>query len=186
MQDKDIIALYFARNEEAIGATAEKYGPYCYTVAHNIVAVHEDAEECVNDTYLAAWNSIPPTVPEILRLFLAKITRSKAINLWKMKKAKKRGADEVTLVLDELAECVSGGNDPAEEVIGSELSNTIDAFLRTLPQRDRQLFLRRYFFTEPVREIAKNAGLTETNVSVNLHRTRVKLKEHLVKEGYPV
>ena len=184
MQDKDIIALYFARNEDAIGATAEKYGPYCYTVAHNIVAVHEDAEECVNDTYLAAWNTIPPTVPDILRLFLAKITRSKAINLWKMKKAKKRGADEVTLVLDELAECVSGGNDPADEVAAGELSDTIESFLRTLPQRDRQLFVRRYFFTEPVKAIAENAGLTESNVSVVLHRTRAKLKDHLAKEGY--
>ena len=184
MQDKDIIALYFARNEDAISATADKYGPYCYTVAHNIVPVHEDAEECVNDTWLAAWESIPPKVPDILKLFLAKITHSKAINLWKMKTAKKRGADEVTLVLDELAEVVSGGNDPAEDVLAGQLSESIDTFLHSLPQRDRQLFVRRYFYTEPVREIARSAGLTESNVSVVLHRTRGKLKAHLEKEGY--
>ena len=184
MQDQDIIALYFARNEAAITETAAKYGPYCYTVARNIVPAPEDAEECVNDTYLAAWNSMPPKKPDILRLFLAKITRSRAINRWKAQHAKKRGSDEVTLVLDELEECVAGGSDPEKEVLAAELSESIDAFLRTQPERERSLFIRRYFFTEAVDKIAQDYGMTAGNVSVTLHRTRKKLAEHLTKEGY--
>ena len=184
MTDNEIIGLYFARDERAIAETSTKYGAYCYTIAHRILAVHEDAEECVSDTYLQAWNAMPPTWPERLRLFLAKICRSRAINRYEANRAKKRGEGEVSLVLDELAEVVSGGDTTEGQVMANELARSIDAFLRALPERDRHLFVRRYFYTEPVEEIAARAGLTSGNVSVILHRVRGRLKEHLEKEGY--
>ncbi len=184
MLDNEIIELYFARSEAAIARTAEKYGDYCYTVAHNILPQHEDAEECVNDTWLAAWNSIPPKRPDVLRLFLARITRSRAINRWHMLRAEKRGGGETAAVLDELEECVSGGSGPEQEAAANELSACIDAFLRTLPEKDRAMFVRRYFFTEPVSEIARRFGVNEGNVSVRLHRVRAKLKKHLQAEGF--
>ena len=184
MHDDEIVGLFFARNERAIAEVSGKYGAYCYTVAHNILPVREDAEECVNDTWLSAWNSMPPQRPDILRAFLAKITRSKAIDRWRMSHAKKRGADEVALVLEELSECVSGGSGPEDELLGAELSDTIDIFLSELSARERQLFVRRYFYTERVEDIAARAGMSRSNVSVSLHRTRAKLKKHLEKEGY--
>lgn len=186
MTDNDIIALYFDRNERAIEETSRKYGAYCYTVAHRILAIHEDAEECVNDTYLQAWNAMPPTWPERLRLFLAKITRSRALNRWEAARAKKRGEGEVSAVLDELEECVAGSpaDSPEDQVLSKELAGCIDAFLLDLPKRERDLFVRRYFFVEPVEAIASLAGMSAGNVSVILHRVRAKLKKHLEKEGY--
>ncbi len=184
MNDHEIIELYFARNEEAIQRTSEKYGAYCFTVAQRIVSLHEDAEECVNDTYLAAWNSMPPKRPDILRLFLAKITRSKAINRWKARHAKKRGSDEVTLVLEELEECVGTNATPEGEVLANELAATIDGFLRSLSAKERTIFLRRYFYTEPIRRIAETEGVSENYASVILHRIRKSLKEYLLKEGF--
>jgi len=184
MQDEEIIKLYFERNEEALSRTQEKYGRYCYAVAYRILAVHEDSEECVSDTWLAAWNLIPPKIPQVLRLFLAKITRSQAIDRWRGSHAAKRGGGETALVLEELEECLpDGGSSPEEEVLAAELSAAVDAWLRKLPERDRALFLRRYFFHEPVQEIAADLGLTENNASVILHRIRTRLKEHLEKEG---
>ncbi|MBQ9827140.1 MAG: sigma-70 family RNA polymerase sigma factor [Lachnospiraceae bacterium] len=184
MQDKDIIDLYFARDEAAIAGTQEKYGPYCCTVAYNIVASREDAEECVNDTYKEAWDRIPPTRPKYLKLFLAKITRSKAFDKWRMMHAEKRRSDETALVLEELSDCVSGGTDPVDEVMSKELSGIINGFLRDLPARERKIFLRRYFYSEKVKDIAKDAGMTESAVSVMLHRIREKLKDHLEREGH--
>lgn len=186
MHDKDIVKLFFSRDEHAITAVSNKYGAYCYSVAINIVTQHEDAEECVNDTWLSAWNCMPPQKPDILKYFLAKITRSKAIDRLKMYQTKKRGLGEVTLVLDELNECVSEGFHPETEVLTAELADTINLFLSSIPIRDRQLFVRRYFFTERVDEIASKAGMSRSNVSVSLHRTRKKLKKHLAKEGYLV
>lgn len=184
MHDEDIVKLFFSRDEQAITVVSKKYGAYCYSVALNIVSRHEDAEECVNDTWLGAWNCMPPQKPDILKYFLAKITRSKAIDRLKMYHTKKRGFGEITLVLEELSECVSEGSDPATEVLTTELTDTINLFLSSLPVRDRQLFVRRYFFTERVDEIAVKAGMSRSNVSVSLHRTREKLKKHLEKEGY--
>ena len=186
MHDNAIIELYFARDERAITRTSEKYGTYCYSVAKNIVSVHEDAQECVNDTWLTAWNSIPPKRPDVLKYFLAKITRGKAIDRWKSLRAKKRGGDEVNLCLEELGECVHGGAEPEKEVLACELTACIDTFLATIPVRERQLFVRRYFFTESVEEIARTAGMSKNHVSVALHRTRGKLKDYLEKEGYQV
>ena len=186
MTDAQILDLYFARDEQAIAETAGKYGPYCHTVAYQILHSNEDAEECVSDTYLAAWESIPPTRPSVFRLFLAKITRSKAINLYHAHRAKKRGGGELPLVLEELAECVSdrSASGPEEEILATELSKTIDRFLRSQPERDADLFVRRYFFTEPVKKIASDFRISESAVSVALHRIRKRLYAHLEKEGY--
>ena len=184
MQDKEIISLFFSRDQKALSEVSQKYGAYCYSLAFNIVLQHEDAEECVNDTWLSAWNSIPPQKPDILKYFLAKITRSKAIDRLKKYRAKKRGADEVAVVLEELSDCIEGGFNPQQEILNCELSNIINAFLSTIPIRDRQLFVRRYFYTESINDIASKAGMNNNNVSVSLHRTRAKLKDHLKKEGY--
>ncbi len=184
MQDWEIIDLYFARDERAIEETSGKYGAYCYTVARNIVPAHEDAEECVSDTWLSAWNTIPPQRPNILRAFLAKITRSKALDRWKMMHTKKRGEGELPLVFEELEECISSGSGPEKDVLRSELTACIDAFLGTLSVRDRQLFVRRYFFTEPLETIAENAGIPVNTAAAAIRRTRLKLKDHLIGEGY--
>lgn len=184
LTDQEIIALYFARDEQAIDETGKKYGSYCYTVAQRIVRVHEDAEECVSDTWLRTWNAIPPKRPDILKMFLAKITRNLALNRWEMRRAEKRGGGETALVIDELAECVAGSSSPESEVLASELGASIDAFVRALPERDGNVFLRRYFYNETPEEIAGRYGLTANNVSVILHRVREKLRVHLTKEGY--
>lgn len=186
MLDHEIIALYFARNERAIEETGKKYGAYCYTVAHRILSAHEDAEECVNDTYFRAWNAMPPEKPNVLRLFLAKITRNLAINRYEMLHTQKRGSGEASLVLDELEECIAGQGSPEQEVIAGELGECIDHFVRGLPEREGNIFIRRYFFTEPVEEIAERYKLSAGNVSVILHRTRAKLQKYLAKEGYLV
>lgn len=184
MQDKEIISLFFSRDQKALSEVSHKYGAYCYSLAFNIVSQHEDAEECVNDTWLGAWNSIPPKKPDILKYFLAKITRGKAIDRLKKYHAQKRGADEVAVVLEELSDCIEGGSNPEHVILIGELSEIINVFLATIPIRDRQLFVRRYFYTESINNIASKAGMSNNNVSVSLHRTRAKLKDHLKREGY--
>ena len=184
MEDSRIIELYFRRDQEAISATEEKYGAYCFSVAENILQNEEDAEECVSDTYLRAWNSIPPNKPRVLRLFLAGITRNLAIDRYNAKNAEKRGGGEVSAVLDELSECIAAKSDVASDYEGKELGESINRFIKTLPERDGNIFLRRYFFTEPISVIANKYGLRENNIAVILSRTRKKLKTHLIKEGY--
>lgn len=184
MEDAQIVKLYWERNPEAIARSREKYGIYCFSLADRIVTSREDAEECVNDTWLHAWNSMPPHRPSALRIFLAKITRRVALNRWKAASAQKRGGGQLPLVLDELSECVSGQEDAEGAVETRELRRLLDQFIRELPAREGNIFLRRYFFTEPVGEIARQWGLTENHVSVLLSRTRKKLKLLLEKEGY--
>ena len=183
VHDNEILDLYFARDEKALAETAAKYGAYIFTVAHNILGTEEDSEECVNDTYLNTWNAIPPKRPDIFRLFLAKIARHLAINRYNMGHAAKRGSGQMPAVLDELAEVVAGTSDPEGEVVAGELREKIDGFVRTLGEREANLFIRRYFYAEPVEEIAVRYGLTQGNVSVILHRTRNKLRAYLEKEG---
>ena len=184
MEDAQIVKLYWERNPEAIARSREKYEIYCFSLADRIITSREDAEECVNDTWLHAWNSMPPHRPSALRIFLAKITRRVALNRWKAASAQKRGGGQLPLVLDELSECVSGQEDAEGTVEARELRRLLDQFIRELPAREDNIFLRRYFFTEPVGEIARQWGLTENHVSVLLSRTRKKLKLLLEKEGY--
>lgn len=184
MEDSTIIELYWQKNADAISETANKYGAYCFTIAENILHSVEDSEECVNDTWLHTWNAIPPQKPNVFRMFLAKITRSLSFNRFNARNAEKRGGGEITFVLDELEECVAGGSNVEAAYEAMELEQCICQFVRTLPERDRNVFVRRYFFTEPIPAIAKRYGLTVNNVTVILSRTRKKLKLDLMKEGY--
>ena len=184
MEDSQIVELYWQKNENAISETAKKYGAYCFTIAENILHSTEDSEECVNDTWLHAWNAIPPQRPDVLRMFLAKITRNLSLDRFSARNAEKRGGGEIALVLDELGECLGGGEDTEAAYEAKELRQCIRRFVRTLPERDGNVLVRRYFFAEPVADIAKRYGLSENNVMVILSRTRKKLKAHLLKEGY--
>lgn len=184
MEDSQIIELYWQKNADAISETANKYGAYCFTIAENILHNNEDSEECVNDTWLHAWNTIPPQKPNILRLFLAKITRNLSFDRFNARNAEKRGGGEIALVLEELGECLGGGADTEAAYEAKELREAIQRFVRSLPKRDGNVLVRRYFFVEPVADIATRYGLTENNVMVILSRTRRKLKAHLLKEGY--
>ena len=186
MEDEQIVALYFARDEQALVRTDEKYGAYCFSLANRILCSEADAEETVSDTYLKAWQSIPPTRPKVLRLFLAKITRNLAFSRWRSETAQKRGRGEVPLVLDELGECIGSGGDLEAGLNVKELTSTIAAFLDTQPQREQNIFLRRYFFLEDSREIGSRYQMKPEAVLQSLSRTRKKLKKYLIQEGYTV
>lgn len=184
MDDCRIIDLYWQKNSDAILESARKYGAYCFTVADNILHNSEDAEECVNDTWMRAWDAMPPQRPRVLRMFLAKITRNLAFDRFRARTAEKRGGSELSLVLEELAECLSTGQDLEAMYEGRELRQCIRRFVSRLPERDGNVFARRYFYTEPVAAIAQRYGLTENYVMVILSRTRKKLKRELKREGY--
>ena len=184
MEDCRIIELYWQKNADAISETYSKYEAYCFTIADHILNNAEDSEECVNDTWLHAWNAMPPQRPNVLRMFLAKITRNLSINRFNTRSAEKRGGGEIILVLDELADCLAGGTDAEAVYEVKELEECIRRFVRGLPERDGNVFVRRYFFTEPVSAVAGRYGLTENNVAMILSRTRKKLKDKLANEGY--
>ena len=184
LSDEEIIALYWERNENAIKHTDDKYRAYLLKIANNILKDMQDSEECLNDTYLAAWNSIPPHRPNILSTYLGKITRHLSFDKFRHKNADKRGGGEIAIVLDELAECVSGTESVEDEVARKQLVEEINAFLNTLPQEKCNIFLCRYWYAIPVSEIAKRFGMTENNVSVTLNRMRKNLKTYLTERGY--
>ena len=184
MEDSRIVELYWQKNSDAIQESISKYGAYCFTIANNILHSKEDSEECVNDTWLHARNAMPPQKPTKLQMFLAKITRNISFNRFNARSAEKRGGGEINLVLDELEECVATETDIEREFEARALEQCVRLFVRSLPERDGNVFVRRYFFAETVSEIAKRYGLTENNVMVILSRTRKKLKSHLIKEGF--
>ena len=185
MQDAQILDLYFDRDERAIEETDKKYGDYCHAIAMNILRSREDSQECVNDTWLKAWNAIPPQRPKLFQQFLAKITRHLSFDRYRTDHAQKRGGGEMPLVLEELHACVGSG-DPATEMEFEELKSQIREFLQGLPERDRGIFLRRYFYVEEIPAIARRYMLRQSNVRLILSRTRQKLKDHLQKEGFSV
>lgn len=184
MDDISIVKLYHARDEAAISATADKYGTYCYAIAYNILKNHPDSEESVNDTYLGAWNSMPPNSPSILSAFLGKITRRISIDKWRRQHASRRGGGEVSLLLDELAECIPSGTDTESELDRNELAKLINSFVSSLPDTERRVFLARYWYVKPVFDIANEFGFTVSKVKSMLLRTRKKLNIVLTKEGY--
>ncbi len=186
MEDSQIIGLYFARNEQAVAQTQAQYGPYCFRLARAILGSDQDAEEVVSDTCLHAWNAIPPAKPRVLRLYLARIARNLAFSRWREKSAEKRGGGQLELVLDELEECIPGGVSPEEALNRKELALAIRRFLDTLPERERSMFLQRYFYAEPGEAIAARLGMKPETVRKSLYRTRQKLKDCLTKEGYAV
>ena len=186
MEDTKIIQLYWDRNQQAISETAIKYGAYCTSIARNILGNHEDAEECVNETYFQTWNTIPPHRPNRLSTFLGKITRNLSFNQYKLTHANKRGRGETPAILDELSECVSGKQDVEQEMEYYELVKILDDFLDSLPSKKRSIFICRYWYNDSLTEIAKQFHMKENAVSMTLQRIRKKLKQYLVERGYEV
>lgn len=184
MDDRQIVQFYWDRDERAIPATADKYGNYCTSIAKNILGNPEDAEECVNDTYMRAWNSMPPHRPNVLSAFLGKITRNVSLNRYKQNTADKRGGGEVLAVLEEIAELVSDTDSVEQEVDRRELVKAIDAFLDRLPTEKRSIFLCRYWYFDSVSDLASRFGMTENHVSVTLNRPRRKLYNDLLERGF--
>ena len=180
MEDDRIIELYFGRDEQAIRHTADKYGAYCSTVAMNILHSEPDAEECVNDTYLKTWNSIPPTRPHSLKLFLARIVRNLSINRHRALHSDKRNRD-LEVSLSELESCLPV---PDGESGGSELSELLNEFLGTQTPTDRKIFVQRYWYNLSAAEIPEEHDISENAVWVKLHRTRERLREFLTERGY--
>lgn len=186
MDDREIVALYWKRNEKAITESENKYGRYCYSIALNILRSHEDSEECVNDTYVRAWNSIPPKKPEKLSVFLGKITRNLALDVLDRLSAQKRGSTEITLVLDEISECIPSPNYTEKEIDNLALTENLNSFLKTLTSENRKIFLQRYWYMMTIKEIAKENSFTESKVKMSLMRTRENLKIFLEKEGVEI
>lgn len=184
MDDNTIVDLYWNRSESAISETALKYGGFCYSIAYNILTNKEDADESVSDTYLAAWNSIPPRRPSPLSAFLGKITRHISIDRWRARSAYKRGGGEMDLALEELDYCVSSGETPEQAYERKELAIAFNRFLESLPEVERSVFLCRYWYLDPIDRIAENFGFTHSKVTSMLHRTRAKLRAALEKEGF--
>ena len=182
--DEEIVALYWSRNEEAIRQTADTLGHYCYTVAYNILGNTEDAEECVNDTYLALWNAIPPARPASLKHFVTRILRNLALNRYKEQNRDKRGGGQVPLALEELSEVVSDTEDIPADYAKKELLKSISVFLRGCSARDRGIFLDRYVRLESTEALSARYRIKEAQVLLILSRTRKKLKAPLEKEGY--
>lgn len=183
MEDSAIIELYWARDQAALTETAAKYGAYCRYIAQQILHSDWDSEECVNDTYMNAWNSIPPKRPPVLGSFLGKITRNLALNLYLKNNAQKRGGGQCALVLDELDECLTSSRadtDPAGDIV---LRDTIAGFISALDETRRRIFLRRYWYLCPVKEIAQSFAMSESKVKSILMRTRKELKQLLEQEG---
>jgi len=182
MNDQEIIALYWAKEERAISATAEKYGSYCHAIAYNILYDRFDAEECVNDTYLCAWNSIPPQRPNRLAAFLGKITRNLALNRYKRNHAAKRSGGQVEIALSELENCipdVKGVEQVEEEAL---LVSVINRFLFAQTKTKRNIFIIRYWFLYSIRDIADMYGERESKIKALLFRMRNELKKYLEKE----
>ena len=184
MEDEKILELFWQRDQQALLETQYRYDAYLTKVAMNVLGDPEDSRECVNDTYLAAWDAIPPHRPQNLCAFLSKLTRRISIDLLRRNKSQKRGGGEYDLALSELDQCLPGGNTTEEIADGNALSRAIGDFLKTRTENARTAFVCRYFYMDSVKEAARACGLTESNTKVLLHRTRQALREFLEKEGY--
>lgn len=183
MTDRQIVELYWARDAQAITETDKKYRSYCFAIARNILPQQEDAEEAVNDTWLGAWNAIPPHRPERLAGFLGKLTRRIALNKWESARTAKRGGGEPALALDELSGCIPAPGGPEQALEVAELTALLNRFVRSLPDTERRVFLRRYWYLESIQDIADGFGFSRSKVKSMLHRTRSKLRVILEKEG---
>lgn len=183
MDDKQIVDLYWARSEKAIEETERKFGSYCRTVSYNILANTADAEECVNDTWLKAWNSMPTHRPSILAPYLGKLTRWLSLTRLREKNSLRRGGGELPLVLDELAETLDSGQNTEREMELRELNEALRHMVKALSKDERDVFLCRYWYMASIREIAEKTGFSESKVKTMLHRTRNKLLSQLKEEG---
>ena len=184
MDDGRIVQLYWERDERAIPATSDKYGGYCTSIAMHILGNQEDAEECVNDTYFNAWNAMPPHRPGILAAFLGKIKRNLSFNRYKHNTADRRGGGEMPAVLEELSDLVSGKDDVEQAFDQKELTQAIDGFLDHLSPKKRSIFIRRYWYTDSISEIAVRHNMRDGAVSMTLNRLRLKLRSYLLERGF--
>lgn len=186
MEDKRIVQLYWDRDQSAIAESSAKYGAYCTSIAFNILLSRDDAEECVNDTWLRAWNAMPPHRPSVLSTFLGKITRNLSFDRYRKLRREKRGGGSIEEALDELGECVSGTDSTETQWEMKELMTEIDEFLLTLPEDKRYMFILRYWYADSISEIARRLHISENNVSVSLNRIRRKLKTCLIERGFDI
>lgn len=186
MEDQEIIARFFARDEEGLTAARSRYEPYCAAVARSLLNDPRDQEECLSDTWLRAWNAIPPQRPRSLGAFLAKITRNLAINRLRDGNAQRRGGGQVPLALEELRECVSPEGSPEGELDRQAAVEALNRFLDGLLPLQREVFLRRYWYLDSIEDIARRAGWSKSRVTTTLHRLRVRLRAHLIQEGIDV
>ena len=184
MQDSQIIALYWDRDEAAIDQTDKKYGRYLAKIAYNILSDREDSKESVNDTYLAAWDSMPPHKPQVLSTYLGKLTRRISIDLYRKKASQKRSGNAYALSLEELEECISGGNTTEQALDVQLLSEAIEKYLRSVTEEARNVFISRYYYLDAVKEIAAYCRISESKAKILLYRTRQGLWEYLQKEGF--
>lgn len=185
MEDRQIIALYWARAEEAITETAAKYGRLCRYIADNILRNHEDSEECVNDTYLGLWNAIPPSRPERFSVYVGRVARNLALKKYDYLTAEKRNPEAVCS-LEELGDCVSGNDGVETELERRRVEEAIGAFLRAQEAEKREVFLRRYWYFDSIGAICRRTGFSESKVKSMLFHTRRRLREYLEKEGIAV
>ena len=186
MEDNMIIDLYWARDQRAVAESEDKYGAYCRSIAQGILDRREDAEECVNDTWLRAWNAMPPQRPSILSAFFGKLTRNLSLDRWRRERAAKRGGSQTEAALHELEDCLPDRRGPEEHLEAGETAAIISAFLREQPDLDRRLFVRRYFYLESIAALAARFRLTQGQVKSRLHRTRGRLKHTLEQEGVAI
>lgn len=184
MEDERIVELYWQRDQSAIQRTEQKYGNYLTKVAYNILSDMDDSMECVNDTYLSAWNAMPPHRPQALCPFLSKLTRRISVSLLRKRQSLKRGAGAYELSVEELRECLPGENTTEQIWEGKALEEIIVSFLKGISEQARNAFIGRYFYMDSVKEVARYCGLSESNTKVLLHRTRAALRVFLQEEGY--
>ena len=184
LSDEKIVELYLLRDQNAITETDIKYRHYLTRISYNILKDYEDCQETVNDTYYKAWNSIPPQIPQILGAYLGKINRQTAIDIYRRKHSRKRRGTEYDVCYDELEEVCTAGDGVEKTLEAKLLGETINKFLKELPEKKRILFLGRYFYMDSIKDIAGYTGQSESNVKVLLHRIRKELKEYLIQEGF--
>ena len=182
MDDQKILDLFFMRSEQAIQETSDKYQGYCYQIAYNILYNKEDSDECLNDTWLHAWNAIPPNRPNRLSTYLGKITRNLSLNMYEKKHRQKRGGGQADVAFEELETLFAGEETPESTVELQFLTQCINEYLKSLPQMNRMVFVGRYWYFESVEQIAAHLGITKSKTKTLLHRTRLGLKEYLAKE----
>ncbi len=183
MEDSAIIDLYWSRDQRAIEETAGKYGPFLHTLVWNILRSQGDAEECVNDTYLRAWNAMPPARPAALRAWLGQIARNLSLDRWKEGRTRKRGGGSPEILLGELEDCIPAPHGVEQQLEDQEIASLISAFLRRLPAESRVVFLRRYWYGQELADIAAERGCGVGKIKSSLFRTRKALRAYLEQEG---
>lgn len=186
MEDTQIVELYFQRNEEALTLSAEKYGGFCLSIARRILSNRQDSEECVNDTWLDAWNAIPPAKPLSLSAFFGRITRNLAVDKLRRSNAAKRGSGEYTAALSELDECIPAPDNIERNLEAARISGVINRWLGNLTREKAAVFILRYFYLKPVAEIAENMDISVSKAATILHRERIDLRKQLEKEDIQI